>query len=94
MVIILFCLISPVHNRSMAEEYTTTETESVISSRLDGNVFQFWNILVILGFCTQTHSVLFSSVFFCFIHEERNILPRSARVHREAYEKYDRFDGM
>jgi len=48
----------PVHNRSMAEEYTTTETESVISSRLD----------------------------------ERNILPRSARVHREAYEKYDRFD--
>merc|ERR1740128_711562 len=42
----------------MAEEYTTTETESVISSR----------------------------------HDERNILPRSARVHREAYEKYDRFD--
>jgi len=32
-------------------------------------------------------------LFFMFCHEERHILPRSGRVHRETYEKYDRFDG-
>lgn len=28
-----------------------------------------------------------------FCHEERHILPRSGRMNRETYEKYDRFDG-
>ncbi|XP_059352330.1 segment polarity protein dishevelled homolog DVL-3-like isoform X1 [Daphnia carinata] len=35
---------------------------------------------------TETESVISSR------HSERHILPRSGRVHRETYEKYDRFD--
>lgn len=87
---------SPGHNRSMAEEYTTaTETESVISSRHSGKIC-FYSFLFSCQFCpVASHFcyLLLFPMFFMFCHEERHILPRSGRVHRETYEKYDRFDG-
>jgi len=55
----------PGHNRSMAEEYTTTETESVISSRLDGTISFFENSTLSSYFA---RIVLFSSVFFRFVY--------------------------
>jgi len=49
----------------MAEEYTTTETESVISSRLDGTISFFENSTLSSYFA---RIVLFSSVFFRFVY--------------------------
>ena len=83
----------------MAEEYTTaTETESVISSRHSGKLISFCCVFMFICFTFVLLHLIFcyllqSFLFFMFCHEERHILPRSGRVHRETYEKYDRFDG-
>ena len=114
--VFIYYLSSPAHNRSMVEEYATTETESVISSRHSG-MYSFFIFIfkkcVIFLFMLPLHSILFCSLLMCFflfisfifvfccvffpyvsiMSKDRHILHRSARVHREAYDKYDRFDG-
>ena len=61
------------------------------------NLFPFAVFLCLFVYvCLVASHLLLSSailLFFMFCHEERHILPRSGRVHRETYEKYDRFDG-